>query len=76
MGNNIGNKTSGWATKNGRNGINPQGKLSQGSGNPSMQDKDTAWDTDNGIMKAKANMDMTPDGGIIGHDEWKGGVSC
>lgn len=74
--NNIGNKTSGFATKNGRNGINPQGSMKTGSPNPSMQDKDADNDTNQPVMKATAHMDMTSDGGIQGHDDWKGGVSC
>lgn len=47
-----------------------------GNGNPSKQDTDSNNVTNLPITKAKANAEMTSDGGYKGNDQWKGNVSC
>lgn len=48
----------------------------KGDGNPSKQDVDSNNQTNLPVTKATAHMDMTPDGGAKGNDNWKGNVKC
>jgi hypothetical protein len=65
MSNNINNKTSGWSTKSGRNGVNLQTAMKQGSPNPSMQDKTVNNASDKAVTKPTAHdPSMKKDGGL------------